>query len=62
MPTLPVKYAVTTYDPEKKSFVLNFAVDEGPQYRFGAIKIDSALDDVDVQHALRGQLRHGRGR
>jgi outer membrane protein insertion porin family len=55
-----VKSAATTYDPDKKSFVVNFAVDEGSQYRFGAIKIDSASGDVDVS-ALRGQLRTGEG-
>ena len=47
--------AVTTYDPDKKSFVLKFTVDEGPQYRVGGVKIDSALRDVDEAN-LRGKL------
>jgi len=50
-----VKTAVTTYDPDKKSFVLNFAVDEGQPYRLGAVTVDSSLADID-SGALRGQL------
>ncbi len=55
-----VKSAVTTYDPGKKSFVLNFSVDEGRQYHFGAMTIDSALGDIDGS-VLRGQLRTREG-
>ncbi len=55
-----VKSAVTTYDPGKKSFVLNFSVDEGRQYHLGAVTIDSALGDIDGS-VLRGQLRTREG-
>jgi outer membrane protein insertion porin family len=50
-----VKSAVTTYDPGRKSFVLNFAIDEGQRYRVGSVTIDSSLGGIDGS-ALRGQL------
>jgi outer membrane protein insertion porin family len=52
---MSVTSAVTTYDPAKKSFVLTFNVDEGRQYRFGGVAIDTALADVD-QRSLRSLL------
>ena len=55
-----VKSAVTTYDPDRKSFVLNFSIDEGQQYHVGAVTIDSTLGDIDGS-VLRSQsqLREG---
>ena len=55
-----VKSAVTTYDLDKKSFVLNFSIDEGAQYRVGAVAVNSALGDIDGS-VLRGQLRTHEG-
>src|SRR5579871_3048478 len=55
-----VTSVVTTYDPDKKSFVLNFSVDEGQQYHVGAVTIDSALADAD-NSVLRGELRSHEG-
>jgi outer membrane protein insertion porin family len=44
------------YDADKKGAVVTFKIDEGPQYRFGKIGIDSELKTVDAG-ALRGNLR-----
>ena len=43
------------FDAEKKGVVVTFKVDEGPQYRFGKIDIQSYLKTVDGD-ALRGNL------
>jgi outer membrane protein insertion porin family len=44
------------YDADKKGVVVTFKVDEGPQYRFGKVDIDSRLHAVDGA-ALRNNLR-----
>jgi outer membrane protein insertion porin family len=44
------------YDPERKSFVITFTIDEGPQYRFGKVDIQSNVRAVDA-NALRPKLR-----
>jgi outer membrane protein insertion porin family len=44
------------YDADKKGVVVTFKVDEGPQYRFGKVDIDSRLRAVDGA-ALRNNLR-----
>ena len=36
------------YDAERKSVVLTFKIDEGPQYRLDQVKIESGLDGVDA--------------
>jgi outer membrane protein insertion porin family len=44
------------YDAEKKGVIVTFKIDEGPQYRFGKVGIESYLKTVDGG-ALRGNLR-----
>jgi outer membrane protein insertion porin family len=51
-----VRSAITTYDPDQKSFVLNFTIAEGVQYRLRTVTIDSVLRDVNGD-GLRGLLR-----
>lgn len=41
--------AVAELAPNKKSFILNFTLDEGPRYKIGSIDINSAINDVPVQ-------------
>jgi len=44
------------YDADKKGAIVIFKIDEGPQYRFGKVGIESILKTVDGG-ALRGNLR-----
>ncbi len=44
------------YDPEKKSFTITYTIEEGPQYHFGKIDIQSNVKAVDPQ-SLRSKLR-----
>jgi outer membrane protein insertion porin family len=48
--------AVGEYDPEKKGFVITFTIDEGLQYHFGAVEIQSAIPAVPGE-SLRYKLR-----
>lgn len=45
--------AVAELAPNKKSFILNFTLDEGPRYRIGKIKIDSAINEVPSNIILK---------
>src|SRR5262249_23995927 len=44
------------YDADKKGVIVTFKIDEGPQYRFGKVGIESSLKTVDGE-SLRGNLR-----
>jgi outer membrane protein insertion porin family len=48
--------ATAEYDPEHKSFIITFTIDEGPQYRLGKVDIQSNIRAVDAQ-SLRPRLR-----
>lgn len=51
-----INSAVAELSPDRKSFYVTFTLDEGPRYKFGEIKINSSLPDVDIgklQDALR---------
>jgi outer membrane protein insertion porin family len=48
--------ATGEYDPAKKGFVITFTIEEGPQYKFGAIDIQSNVRAIDAQ-SLRNTLR-----
>ncbi len=48
--------ATAEYDPQHKSFTITFTIDEGPQYRFGKVDIQSNVRAVDAQ-SLRSRLR-----
>jgi outer membrane protein insertion porin family len=52
--------SVTQYDAGKKGAVVTFKVDEGPQYRFGKVEIQSRLNGVDG-NILRNNLRSESG-
>ncbi len=53
--------AVGEYDPSGKGFVITFTIDEGVQYHFGAVNIQSTVPSVNGE-ALRYKLRVERGR
>jgi outer membrane protein insertion porin family len=48
--------AVGEYDPQQKGFVITFTIDEGVQYHFGAVNIQSNIPAVPGE-SLRGRLR-----
>ena len=53
--------AVGEYDPGKKGFIITFTIDEGVQYHFGAVNIQSAVPTVPPE-SLRYKLRVESGR
>jgi outer membrane protein insertion porin family len=52
--------ATGEYDPAQKGFTITFTIEEGPQYQFGAIDIQSNIRAVDSQ-SLRPVLRMKKG-
>ncbi len=48
--------ATGEYDPAVKGFILTFTIEEGPQYRFGALEVQSNIRAVD-SGTLRRILR-----
>ncbi len=52
--------AVGEYDPGKKGFTVIFTIDEGPQYRVGAVDVVSNVRAVDPA-SLRGSLKLSAG-
>jgi outer membrane protein insertion porin family len=48
--------SVAEYDPERRGFVVTFAIEEGDLYRFGIVDIVSNVRDVDPA-ALSARLR-----
>ena len=53
--------AVGEYDPEKKGFIITFTIDEGVQYHFGIVNIQSSVAAVPPE-SLRYKLRVEAGR
>jgi outer membrane protein insertion porin family len=53
--------ALGEYDPEKKGFIITFTIDEGVQYHFGAVNIQSTVRSVPPE-SLRYKLRVESGR
>jgi len=53
--------AVGEYEPEKKGFIITFTIDEGVQYHFGAVNIQSGVPTVPPE-SLRYKLRVESGR
>jgi outer membrane protein insertion porin family len=52
--------AMTEYDPERRGFLVTFKIEEGQQYRVGAIDIQSNIRGLDP-NAFRPFLRLGVG-
>ena len=52
--------ATGEYDPARKGFVITFTIEEGPQYHFGAIDIQSNVRAVDA-NSLRSILLTHKG-
>jgi outer membrane protein insertion porin family len=48
-----VVQALAELTPDRRDFVITYVVDEGPRYRFGTIKADSALRDFPVAQVLQ---------
>src|SRR5215468_8099461 len=53
--------AVGEYDPDKKGFIITFTIDEGIQYHFGAVNIQSTVPSVPPE-SLRYKLRVEQGK
>jgi outer membrane protein insertion porin family len=53
--------AVGEYNPEGKGFVITYTIDEGQQYHFGAVNIQSSVASVPAE-SLRYKLRVESGR
>jgi outer membrane protein insertion porin family len=53
--------AIGEYDTEKKAFIITFNIDEGIQYHFGAVNIQSTVPSVPPE-SLRYKLRVESGR
>ena len=53
--------AVGEYNPEGKGFVITYTIDEGQQYHFGAVNIQSSVPSVPGE-SLRYKLRVDSGR
>jgi outer membrane protein insertion porin family len=52
--------ATGEYDPARKGFLITFTIEEGPQYHFGAIEIQSNVRAVDA-NSLRSILLAHKG-
>ena len=39
--------AVAELTPDKRDFIITYVVEEGPRYKFGDVKVDSAIRDFD---------------
>ncbi len=52
--------ATGVYDPARKGFAITFTIEEGPQYHFGSIQVQSNVRAVDA-NSLRAVLRTHRG-
>ncbi|WP_341632510.1 outer membrane protein assembly factor BamA [Sphingomonas agri] len=48
-----VVQALAELTPDRRDFVITYVVDEGPRYRFGTIKAESALRDFPVAQVLQ---------
>ncbi len=48
--------AAAEFDPARKGFLVTFTIDEGPQYRFGTVDIETSVRTLDPL-ALRSRLR-----
>jgi outer membrane protein insertion porin family len=53
--------ATGEYDPTQKGFIITFTIEEGEQYHFGAVNIQSNIPEVPPE-TLRPQLRAEPGR
>ena len=51
--------ASASYEADKKGVVLTFRLDEGPQYRFGKVEIESAVTGVDPRSLSQYLRTHG---
>ncbi len=52
--------AVAEFDPSRNGFILTFTIEEGDRYNFGAINVQSNVQDVDGV-TLRDKLRMSAG-
>lgn len=48
-----VTSAIAELAPNKKSFILNFTLEEGPRYKISDIKINSAIKDIKTEEFLK---------
>ncbi len=55
---IQVVSATGVYDPAKKGFVITFTIEEGPQYHFGTIDVQSNVRAVDANSLRSVALTH----
>ncbi len=48
--------AIGEYDPERRGFIVSFTIEEGEQYRFGSVEVESAVRSINPL-LLRPKLR-----
>lgn len=53
--------SVADFDRERNTFFITYTLDEGPQYKFGEIEVDTTLSDLDPDQ-LRGSVDTRTGR
>ena len=59
-PDARVLSAVAQFDAERNAYFINFTVEEGQRYNFGAIAIETSIDGLNAD-ALRGNISTGSG-
>jgi outer membrane protein insertion porin family len=52
--------AMGEYDPSRKGFLVTFTIDEGEQYRFGTVEVQSSVRAIDPS-VLRSKMRTSAG-
>jgi len=52
--------ASAQFDPKENGFIITFVIDEGPQYRFGTVDVQSNVRNIDPS-LLRSRLRVSSG-
>lgn len=53
--------SVADFDRERNTFFITYTLDEGDQYRFGDVEVDTTLSDLDPEDLRRGvDTRSGR--
>ena len=55
-----INSAVAELSQDRKAFFVTFSLDEGPRYKFGEVKINTTLPDVDISK-LTDSLRTTKG-
>ena len=52
-PDIRIVSAETTYDPERKGFVVTYTIDEGQRHRIGTVDVKSDIPSIDASPISR---------